>query len=466
MKLAPPVPASRQAPFARARRGAILIVALLVAALIALVLGSYLNVNISSGRLAKRSFYGYAALNLAEAGAEEAVWAFNHVPTQGPAAWLGWTNNGTAAWQTLPNFSFAPGITGWAKVYVDSYSPSSSSFQPKVVVQSSVGGADDAPVTKYLEVKLRRRSYFANGLVAKNSIAFNGSAATVDAWNSDPDNDAATPGIPYSAAVRTDHGSIASMSVLNTAVLINQLNVWGTVATGGEPPQVGRNGSIRNASTPPDVTVDSNLITTDFNAYFPVVSPPVDGTPIASIGATLGTLGTATKWRTPGLTLRGSDTLTILGDVTLILTTGSGGQAITVTGTAKIVIPAGSSLTIYAEGDVSIRGNAISNANAQPVSCRIWGTNHSEAGQQIDIGGSSALSAVVYAPNGEVKIFGDTDVMGAVVARGITMMGSAQFHYDEALANTDGNEPFQIGKWRELTSPSDISYYKTLMDRL
>ena len=58
------------------------------------------------------------------------------------------------------------------------------------------------------------------------------------------------------------------------------------------------------------------------------------------------------------------------------------------------------------------------------------------------------------------------DVMGAIVARGITMAGSAKFHYDEALANTDRDEPFQIGKWREITSPADIAYYQALMQGL
>ena len=62
-----------------------MIVALLLAALIAVALGSYLNLSISSAKFAKRTFDGYAALNLAEAGAEEAVWSFNR-NTAGPVA--------------------------------------------------------------------------------------------------------------------------------------------------------------------------------------------------------------------------------------------------------------------------------------------------------------------------------------------------------------------------------------------
>jgi len=54
-----------------------LIVAMLLAAVIALMLGSYLNLNLNSARQAFRSFQGYAAMNLVEAGAEEALWSFN-----------------------------------------------------------------------------------------------------------------------------------------------------------------------------------------------------------------------------------------------------------------------------------------------------------------------------------------------------------------------------------------------------
>src|SRR4051812_11254840 len=143
------------------RRGAVLIVALLVSALIAVMLGSYLNLNLSSSRMARRSFNGYAALNLAEAGAEEAVWSFNQVASGQRTAWNGWLNNGVSAWQKLPSFELGSNTTGWVKVFVDNYNPAPSA-QPKVLAQSAVGAPGENPVTKVLEVTLRRRAFFAN----------------------------------------------------------------------------------------------------------------------------------------------------------------------------------------------------------------------------------------------------------------------------------------------------------------
>ncbi|HVS51882.1 MAG TPA: hypothetical protein VHD62_05955 [Opitutaceae bacterium] len=440
------------------RRGAVLIVALLLAALIAVALGSYLNLNLSSTRLAQRTFNGYAALNLAEAGTEEAVWSFNRSAAGDSAAWNNWQSDGHAVWRKFTDFDFGATTSGSVKVYVAS-PVVAGNVQPKLVAQSSVGPNGSSPSTKMIEVTLRRRSFFANGVVAKNSVVFNGANASVDSWNSDPDSNTATPAVAYSSVVRTDHGSVASTAFVNTAVLLNQANVWGYVATGGSAPQVGNNGTVRGANTPANVAVDPSRVSTDFNASFAPVTVPDGGTPLASIGATLGTAHTATSWRAPGIVLSGNDTLTIYGDVTLVLTAPSGADAISVTGRASINIAVDSSLTVYAEGDVKIAGNGLANLNLQPISCQIWGTNHSVAGQKIDLKGNGALKAVVYAPEGDVTLNGNGDMMGSVVGRNVTFSGNAAFHYDESLANYGTGSPFKIAKWRELTTEADRAPY-------
>lgn len=457
------MPPTSQRFFRSRRRGSVLIVALLVAALIAMVLGSYLSLNLSSARLARRTFLGYAALNLAEAGTEEGVWSFNHASAPEAEAWEGWTKRSGAAWKKFPSVDFGANTSGTIKVYVDNCNPPAGA-RPKVVAQATLAAPGESPVVKLVEVTLRRRSYFANGLVAKDSVTFSGNNASVDSWNSDPDNDASTAPVPYSAAVRTDHGSVASASVLNSSVAVNQADIWGYVSTGGAQPQVGVAGSVRGVNTPAGVTIDPARVSTDFNADFTVLTAPTDGTLLAAVGSTLGTLNTATRWRCPNLTLSGNDTLTILGQVTLILTDGSGAQNISVTGNAAILIPDGSSLTIWTEGDVKIAGRGLSNSNVQPSSCTLFGTNRSPLGQAIEVAGLGDLKGLIYAPNGDVKINGNGNVMGSVVARTITLVGNAAFHYDESLANSGDATPFGIGKWRELTSAADKSRYSGVFD--
>jgi hypothetical protein len=442
-------------------RAAVLIVALLVSALIALGLASYLNLNLSSTRLAKRTFNSYAALNLAETGTEEAVWSFNRATGGAPDAWTGWAGTAAPAWRKFADFDFGNRTTGWVKVYVDDRSPGASG-RPKIIAQSSIASAADTPVTKMLEVTLRRRSAFASALVAKESIVFSGANTSVDAWNSDPDGNPLTAPVDYTTATRTDRGSIATAAVVNSAMLINDAHIWGFVATGGAPPDVGVNGTIRGADTPAGVPIDPRRIATDFNAAFNPVTAPADGTVLASIPAVLGTVGTATRWRATQLTLSGNDTLTILGDVTLTLTQSAGADALRVTGNAAINVPAGSTFTLYVEGGVLIAGRGLANANVQPLTCQIWGTNTTTAGQTLQIAGNGALRAVIYAPHGDVRINGNGDVMGSIVARSIRFMGNAAFHYDEALANGQGTEPFAIAKWRELGTSAEQAPYLTL----
>ncbi len=439
-------------------QGSVLIVALLLSAIIALMLGSYLNLNLSSTRLAKRSFHSTAALNLVEAGAEEAVWSFNRVTAGHTDGWTDWNTDGTSAWKKLSGFDFGANTSGWTKVYVTSTNPPSRA-NPRVVALASVNPPDGPPVTRMIEVVLRRRSYFSNGLVAKDQIVFSGANASVDSWNSDPDGDPATPPVDYSGEVRRDNGSVASMNVANTAMIVNQADIWGYVYTGGSQPQVGSNGSIRGADTPEDVQIDANRITTDFNAALPAVAAPTDGITIANIGSSLGTAGTATRWRCAAINLSGNQTLTILGDVTLILTATSGMNAISVTGNGSIIVPAGSTFTVHTEGNVRIAGNGIGNANIQPKTLQFWGTHSTAGGQEMQIAGNGALRAVIYAPNASVTINGNGNVMGSVVANDITLVGNAAFHYDESLANSGENTPFGITKWRELSTAASRAVY-------
>lgn len=438
-----------------------MIVALVVCALIAMGLAGYLSLNLSTSRLAQRGFHANAALNLGEAGVEEAVWSFNRASAGNSNAWDQWTKSGPAALRKFSGFDFGNNSTGAVKVYVDSFQPASTS-RPKIVTEATVATPGGLPLTKLIEVTLRRRSSFANGLVAKQSIVFSGTNASVDSWDSNPDLNPLTPPVDYSPGNRTDRGTVATASFASNSILINQADIWGYVATGGAAPIVGVNGSIRGADTPAGTAVDPRRIATDFNASFPIIQSPTDGTPLATIPATLGTTGTTTRWRAAQLDISGNKTLTIFGDVTLILTMTSAGEAISVTGNASIIIAKDAKFTVYAEGGIKIAGNGLLNSNVQPNTCQFWGTSTSAAGQPIMIAGNGALRCVVYAPYGDVTVNGNGDVMGSIVAQTIRFNGNAAFHYDEALAIGQNNEPFTIGKWRELTSEAERAPYTAI----
>lgn len=448
-------PAPRH-PF-RSRRGSVLIVAMLITAMLALVLASYFNLSLTSSRQTRRTFDRNTAFHLAEAGIEEAVWSYNQSLAGSGSAWTGWDTDGFAAWRRFDGFNLTAGSSGSLKVYASNTQPSGA-IRPVVVAECTVETGGTGPVSQMIEVTLRRRSFFSNGLTARDKLVFRGTNASFDSWNSDPDANPATAPVDYSSAVRSDLGGIASASVENNALLVRQATVYGFVSTGGGKPEVGVNGLIGPFGTASG-TIDPARVATDFNATFPVHAAPSGGTVLASLGDTLGTVGQTTRWRTPSINLRGSQTLTILGHVTLVLTAPAGATAVSLAGRSSIIIPAGSSLTLYAEGDVLVAGQGLANANIQPATFKLWGVNATATGQQITLAGNGALRAVVYAPNGDVTLNGNGAMMGSIVARNITLTGNAAFHYDASLADLADHAPYGPAGWKLLSTPAERQNY-------
>lgn len=459
---------SRRQPLPRSRRGALLIVALIFSAIIAISLGSYIRLGQQASELANRSLYLGAAMNAAETGLEEAMWSINQKIAGNASAWSSWNVSGGVATRTFGPWTLSGGATGQVKVHVSNHLTA-----PVVIARGIVTPTRGTAIEKWVQVTTSKRSKFANGLVAKNTITFSGNNASVDSWNSDPDNDASTAPVAYSAAARRDQGSVGSISVVNSAVSVNNADIWGFVSTGGDDPtnEVGSNGTILGVdSASKDKTgwvtlrVDPDRVATDFSASFDPVALPTTGTPQSSItsSTTLGTSGTTSTYRMTSVNLSSSEKLTINGDVTLILTATSGSTAMDLTGQAELIVSPGSSLKIYTAGTIKIAGNGVANQNVQPVNFQIWGT--STTSQSIDIAGNGALKGIVYAPNANVKINGNGDVMGSVVADRITLTGNAAFHYDESLANLDTGDPLGISSWRELVTMADRNTYASALN--
>lgn len=438
------------------RRGSLLIVAMVLSAVIGISLGSYIALSGSSMKLANRSFYGTSAINLAESGVEEALYCFNQA-TAGVAvntAWSEWTRSGTLAKNTFTNFSLSGGATVAVRVLVSNYNPSGS-VTPRVYSEATVTlPSESLTITKAVEVELRRRSRFAMGLVARNQITFNGNVARVDSWNSQF-NDDGTPRsspVPYSTGVRHASGSVGSTSVAVGSVAVNNADIFGYVSVGGSSStgvSVGTNGIISGNFSASGGTVDTSRIATDFTTNFDSVSTP-SGTYLGGLGATIGTAGTTTSFTVPGPI---TSSFTVRGNVTLIITPDGTGTALRFTGSDILTLDPGATLTVYTSGDFDLRGNGLVNPSGQATAFQFYGTGTST--QDIDLGGTADFCGVVYAPNAPVRIHGNPHVMGSIVADNITVVGNAQFHYDEALANFGGNNPFGVVKWRELTTRAE-----------
>ena len=446
-----------------ARRGSVLVVALLVAAFIALFLGSYLSLNLGTARLAQRTFNRTAAFHLAEAGLEEGLWTYNQLLAQAPAPWQGWQIIQDSAWRRFDHFPLSVSSSGSVKVYASPAYPGTNA-RPSLVALASVTSPGGAPVTQMIEVTLQRRSLFGGGLVARDGLYFRGNNTSFDSWDSDPDQNPATPAIPYSASVRTDLGTIATGAASPGDLLVTRARINGFLHTAGIDPVVGSSGLIGPFGTA-DGTIDLARVAHDYHADFPAINAPAGGTILASFGPTLGTLGQKTSWRAGSLRLGGATTLTILGDVTLVLTDPL--TALSLTGNASIVIPSGSSLTIYCDGDALVGGRGIANLNSAPAAFQLWSTSAGSVrrAQRLAIVGNGALGAVLYSPEGEITINGNGDVSGALIGRTITFTGNAAFHYDLALGRLPAHAPFRASGWSTVDDSARRAALLNLVDR-
>lgn len=453
-----------------------LITCLVFSIVIAIALTSYLKLAGNSYYLADRAFLNTTALALVEQGLEEGLECYNQLDEAAtPAqAWTGWTLNGTVA--TLKNASIAldNGAIGTIQVYVTDYNPAVGT-SPKLVAKATVLPANGLGLSRMVEITLKRRTVFAAGLVAKNTITFS-SITEVSSWNSDPDNNPATPSVAYSSAVKTANAFVGTISTANGAINTGSGDIFGRLATGGgtvdhsggavlssSATGTGWDGSLvntgfaSNIDTPvaPALPAQVNTITTSITSS---TALPQAGDVAAADGKYYYNFGTGAA-----IILASNDQLTVSNKVVVYLQSHTGATALALTGNARMQISSGTgALTVYTNGNMALGGNGVANANSNATTCLIYGTN-TGSGQTISMNGNTTTVAAINAPNADFSITGNGELWGSVVARNISLNGNAAFRYDEALLNfsntTGTGNPWGIAKWREMTQSTERSIY-------
>lgn len=460
MPARPPTSRRRRFP---GRRGSALLAALLFAALLGLILASHAQLARTSLELAQRSLWTGAALNLAENGLEEAVYALNQQLPGSSFSWAdaGWTLGDGDAWRKWTDLPVDGAARGEIRVRVYQRTGESA---PLIVARGLVYppvGMDAPPVEKWIRVQTRRAARHAHGLVTRGNIRFAGDNAVVDSWISRPDSGGFQPYVP---GVARDQASMGSLSVAVDAVAVQNARIWGYVATGGSPPVVGSVGSIGPFGTASGV-VNPAHVSTYFLTSLPPGYNPKNTSGFTAV-TTLGTQPAPGKYRLQQITLSGEQKLTIAGNVEIMLTQFTGRKAVDLSGNAAIILLPGASLTLYAQGDLNLGGQGIVNQGATaatagpPASLQIQGMSATGTStQKIAIGGSAVFSGALYAPSASVTVTGDADVLGSMVANDITFSGNARFHQDESLAQQTATGQFGLGTWNELGGTTDRAPY-------
>lgn len=453
-------------------RGSVLITAMIFTLAIGISLVTFLKLGQNALQISNRAFHANAAMNLAESGLEQAMWSVGKAVDGEASAWTGWTTSGGNAWRKFTGFNYDANTTGYVRVYVQNYALSSA---PTVIARSTITPANGPSIEKWIVVSLVQRTKFANGLVAKDTLTFSGGNAVVDSYDSRLG--AYNANLGGGNFNKYSRGSAGSASVSVNSFTLSNSKIYGNVAIGSADLSglsVGPNGLVGDFGAA-NGSVDTNRVQTDFTTNFDdAVAPTTVGYTIGGIGSTtlpgLGDLPAADGkfyYNSSGISISGnaSKKLNILAgtEVVIRITAASGSTGIDVKGQASINVLAGASLDIYTNSNVAIGGRGIANSN-DPSSFNLISTRAAGAGgsQSITVAGNGQLSAVVYAPNADVSMNGggaSGHIQGSVIADTISVTGGSEFHYDEALSDQTGGNPFGVGEWSELsTAPQRATY--------
>lgn len=422
------------------------------ACVLAVLAAYFIRHAVSESRLAARTFHLSVALNLAEAGIDEAMLDINNAAVGTAPGWRQASDN-AASWVKhiegtgQPAYAFGEG-TGNIYVRVDNWTAHTTS-DVTVTTVGQVTFAGAAPVSRQIAVKVGKRAAQAAGVLSKGEIKFNGNVV-IDAYDS-------SRGVPDASANRSDQVVVATTSATADLTLSGNAQIYGLVATGGTAPTVGPNGRIYGPSTGAGVKVDPTRVRNDFAENIP--DPVAPAGTAATLGAIAANLTLPRAGDTPqangrylytdgtgGLQLSGGATLTITGPVDLVLTddlqVGSAGKILLSTGGGS-----DPSLNLYAYGNVDIGGDGLANSTDVPANANLYAMGTDE----VLLNCNADFTGVIYAPNSEVHLNGNGSINGAVVGSAVKFNGNPHLHYDIQLASTAGSPFYAVKSWIELT---------------
>jgi Tfp pilus assembly protein PilX len=419
------------------QEGSALLTAIIFSFVVALVMGSYLQLSSTEYRLSSRSHLFGLSFNLAEGGLDLALDALRDGDRN---EWnTGTDSDGNVYWsRQYTGYDLGDNLTGDIRIVI----LNAESQAPQVYSEGLVNGHLMGAISKQIQVQLSSGFYpFINGFNSKRGVVLSGNNVTFDSYDSSAGS--------YGIANVNSEITVATTSVESDALNIGNADIYGYVATGGGFPNVGPKGSITEYSAPG--VVDNSRITTDYYAEFPNVTAPTLTSPSTSL-PTSGTI-TGGEYLINNWSMGGTNTLYVTGDVTIVAT-----GDMSLTGKASVHLSNTGSLKIYVAGDLDLSGNGILNASQTPSQLLVFGTNTTEGGQTMKISGNGYLAAAVYAPNAVVELKGGGSsgrVYGAVAGYDAQLSGNSHFSYDEFLENYNlGSTDYSVDNWTELSGTS------------
>jgi hypothetical protein len=337
-------------------------------------------------------------------------------------------------------------LRGWLPVQIN---PASASYLPFIIPKPT-------PPVFYKIVTTRHRSYptFSMGIVCSSNVNLNGHNFRIDSFDSGTTNystaASASPSnnivLIYDASKAESGGNIGVNGAVVGDIPLGNGSIYGHLRTGpgsaSNNVQLGPNGMVGALDWSPTGSPAIEGLGTPQSWWLPNfrVSLPDVATPsfvgLALPGAINGYITLnggnyiySTSWS-------GSSPFMITAPTTLWVKGSVSGLNVVFAGTnASLVLYVGRPAT--AGDTLSLAGNGTLNSPGYARNLQIFGLPSLTS---INMQGNAAWTACIYAPNATAICGGGgnntQDAAGAIVAKGITLNGHWDFHYDESLKAT------------------------------
>jgi len=415
-------------------QGSVLVIGVLFLAFMLLLAVPFLFMLSNENRLTEKSYKSMAALSLAEAGVESAIWELNNGDI---SSW-----SGTSALRTMniASFQTADGnVIGSIDIRIED--PGSDN----PVIESTgrlpyIGTLTvDRTARVVLELGEGYTSLFDFGVFGDEGLEL-ASRAQIDSYDSRiGEYDSHNPGTSGHTGTNATH--------LGCIYLSPNARIYGNASTGPEsiPEDV--------IITKPVSTISGEKLALSSPKEMPSIPSPegmtyqgeylLDGTV-----DTISESGEYTHFR-----LSNNAKVTITADVTLYIT-----GDFSMASNSQIEIADDVNVTIYLGGSFLQESNTqINNLSLDATKLQVYGTDSFTG--DMEWRSNTDFWGTFYAPRAHITYNSESDFYGSIVGRYLDFSSQATIHYDEALGDlkvSTGSEgaPFVVKSWQEIVPSS------------
>lgn len=403
--------------------------ALLVSVFMAIMALPFVVKFSSRMRITEKSFGSLAALNLAEAGLERAIWELNSGDI---SSWsVSGTNQRTL---NISNFTASNGAV-IGNISTTVYDP--QGLAPVIESTGTAVHIGSPSVSKTLRVVLEGGApapLFNFGLFGGTGGVNIGSGAVIDSYDSRLG--------AYGGTNVHDGGNIGTNSDIYGAINVGNNSVIkgdAMTGTGSDPNEIIIQG-MGSDITGEEVALDDPKVLPSV----PVPTGLVNRGPLSAKGTTK----ISQSGQYSNFTLANNALVEITANVTLYIT-----GAFTLNNGAEFRIDSGCSVTIYFGGSWSLdSGCMINNKNQDPTKLVMLGTDTFSGSKTFR--NSFVTYAAMYFPNANINFANLAAIYGSIIANQFMIGNNMQVHYDEALASlqiglSSGTSAFEVRSWQE-----------------